>query len=246
MSKSKKEKEKKDMAELKQELQLVILLVCFICTETMLQDEHTMDLDEIVRKLNTDLEKGLTRDEAARVLARDGPNQLTPPKKTPEWVKFCKNLFGGFAMLLWIGAVLCFIAYTVDVVSTEYPSKDNLYLGIVLATVVIITGCFQYFQEAKSSKIMESFKDMVPQVRVVYFFTSLQLLLSLQYANVVRGGETMTLRAEEVVVGDIVDVKGGDRIPADIRIISAHGLKVHHFRLILSYICFLLRSTTRR
>ncbi|XP_006038919.2 sodium/potassium-transporting ATPase subunit alpha-3, partial [Alligator sinensis] len=40
-----------------------------------------------------------------------------------------------------------------------------LYLGIVLAAVVIITGCFSYYQEAKSSKIMESFKNMVPQVR---------------------------------------------------------------------------------
>lgn len=41
----------------------------------------------------------------------------------------------------------------------------QLYLGIVLAAVVIITGCFSYYQEAKSSKIMESFKNMVPQVR---------------------------------------------------------------------------------
>ena len=90
--------------------------------------------------------QGLTKDEAAKVMARDGPNALTPPKKTPEWVKFCRNLFGGFAMLLWIGAFLCFIAYTVDVVSAEYPVKDNLYLGVVLAAVVIITGCFQYFQ----------------------------------------------------------------------------------------------------
>lgn len=40
----------------------------------------------------------------------------------------------------------------------------QLYLGIVLSAVVIITGCFSYFQEAKSSKIMESFKNMVPQV----------------------------------------------------------------------------------
>jgi sodium/potassium-transporting ATPase subunit alpha len=97
---------------------------------------------------------------------------LTPPKKTPEWVKFCKNLFGGFAMLLWIGAFLCFIAYSVDVISAEYPSKDNLYLGVVLAGVVIITGCFQYFQEAKSSKIMESFKGMVPQVGLSIFFSN--------------------------------------------------------------------------
>lgn len=43
----------------------------------------------------------------------------------------------------------------------------QLYLGIVLSAVVIITGCFSYFQEAKSSKIMESFKNMVPQVCLV-------------------------------------------------------------------------------
>ncbi len=123
--------------------------------------------------------QGLSDEQAARALARDGPNALTPPKKVPEWVKFCKNLFGGFAMLLWIGAGLCFIAYTVDAVTMEYPSKDNvrpffkinititclqLWLGIVLMTVVIITGCFQYYQESKSSRIMESFKNMVPTV----------------------------------------------------------------------------------
>lgn len=89
---------------------------------------------------------------------------MTPPKTTPEWVKFCKNLFGGFAMLLWVGAILCYIAYTVDYFSLENPSADNLYLGVVLMGVVIITGCFQYYQESKSSKIMESFKSMVPTV----------------------------------------------------------------------------------
>jgi len=41
----------------------------------------------------------------------------------------------------------------------------QLYLGIVLTTVVVVTGCFSYYQEAKSSRIMESFKNMVPQVR---------------------------------------------------------------------------------
>ena len=40
----------------------------------------------------------------------------------------------------------------------------QLYLGIVLTAVVVITGCFSYYQEAKSSKIMESFKNLVPQV----------------------------------------------------------------------------------
>ena len=40
----------------------------------------------------------------------------------------------------------------------------QLYLGVVLTGVVVVTGCFSYYQEAKSSRIMESFKDMIPQV----------------------------------------------------------------------------------
>lgn len=75
----------------------------------------------------------MTAEHAAAVLARDGPNALTPPKKVPEWMKFCKNLFGGFAMLLWIGAFLCFVAFGVDAISMEYPSKDNVsFISIVL------------------------------------------------------------------------------------------------------------------
>lgn len=73
----------------------------------------------------------------------------------------------------------------------------------MLAVVVIITGCFSYYQESKSSAIMESFKNLVPQ-----------------YATVLRDGQKHTIPAEEVVVGDIVEVKGGDRIPADIRIVK--------------------------
>ena len=55
-----------------------------------------------------------------------GPNALTPPPTTPEWVKFCKNLFSGFAMLLWIGAILCFIAYTIQV------KKELIYIVYVV------------------------------------------------------------------------------------------------------------------
>ena len=51
--------------------------------------------------------------------------------------------------------------------SPVYP-RPQLYLGIVLSFVVVVTGCFSYYQEAKSSKIMESFKNMVPQVGSVW------------------------------------------------------------------------------
>lgn len=56
---------------------------------------------------------------------------------------------------------------------------------------------------------MESFKNMVPQ-----------------FATVIREGEKLTLRAEDLTLGDVVEVKFGDRIPADIRIIEARNFKV--------------------
>uniref|UniRef100_UPI00358F61B2 sodium/potassium-transporting ATPase subunit alpha-3 n=1 Tax=Myxine glutinosa TaxID=7769 RepID=UPI00358F61B2 len=197
--KGRKDKKKKDMDELKKEVSM---------------DDHRISMEELQRKYSTDTTRGLTNTKAAEVLARDGPNALTPPPTTPEWVKFCKQLFGGFSILLWIGAILCFIAYGIQVAMEDEPSNDNLYLGVVLSAVVIITGCFSYYQEAKSSRIMDSFKNMVPQ-----------------QALVIREGEKMQLNAEAVVLGDLVEVKGGDRIPADLRIISAHGCKVDNSSL---------------
>uniref|UniRef100_A0A669C5S0 Sodium/potassium-transporting ATPase subunit alpha-3 n=1 Tax=Oreochromis niloticus TaxID=8128 RepID=A0A669C5S0_ORENI len=173
-----------------------------------------MSVEEVCRKFQTDVVQGLTNAKAAEFLLRDGPNALTPPPTTPEWVKFCRQLFGGFSILLWTGAILCFLAYAIQAATEDEPAGDNLYLGIVLTAVVVITGCFSYFQEAKSSKIMESFKNMVPQ-----------------QALVIREGEKVQINAEEVVAGDLIEVKGGDRIPADIRVTSAHGCKVDNSSL---------------
>ncbi|KAK1169893.1 sodium/potassium-transporting ATPase subunit alpha-1-like [Acipenser oxyrinchus oxyrinchus] len=197
--KEKKGKKDRDLNELKKEVDL---------------DDHKLTLDELHQKYGTDLSRGLTVARAAEILLRDGPNCLTPPPTTPEWVKFCKQMFGGFSMLLWAGAILCFLAYGIQAAMDDEPAADNLYLGVVLAAVVILTGCFSYYQEAKSSKIMESFKNMVPQ-----------------QALVIRDGEKNSINAEEVVVGDLVEVKGGDRIPADLRIISSNGCKVDNSSL---------------
>uniref|UniRef100_A0A3B4ZTS5 Sodium/potassium-transporting ATPase subunit alpha-1 n=1 Tax=Stegastes partitus TaxID=144197 RepID=A0A3B4ZTS5_9TELE len=192
--KGKGKKKEKDMDELKKEVDMV----SHHCSQVCIFSSH----------------QGLTSAKAAEILARDGPNALTPPPTTPEWVKFCKQMFGGFSMLLWTGAILCFLAYGIQAAMEDEPANDNLYLGVVLSAVVIITGCFSYYQEAKSSKIMDSFKNLVPQ-----------------QALVVRDGEKKSINAEEVVVGDLVEVKGGDRIPADLRIISAHGCKVDNSSL---------------
>ena len=70
--------------------------------------------------------QGLTDAKAAEVFARDGPNALSPPKTIPEWVKFCKQMFGGFAMLLWFGAILCFLAHGISVATYEEAANDNV------------------------------------------------------------------------------------------------------------------------
>merc|ERR1712073_147780 len=141
-------------------------------------------------------------------------NQLTPPPTTPEWIKFCQCLFSGFAMLLWFGAILCFLAYGIQASAYEEPPDDNLYLGIVLTAVVTVTGVFSYYQESKSAKVMESFKNLVPQ-----------------YALVRRNGEKVTIPASELTLGDVVEIKFGDRVPADLRVIEARGFKVDNSSL---------------
>ena len=91
----------------------------------------------------------------------------------------------------------------------EFADESNLGLGGILAAVVFGTGMFSYFQEAKSARIIESFKDMVPQ-----------------QALVKRNGETRVVLASELTLGDIVEVKAGDKVPADLLIIEAIQLKV--------------------
>merc|ERR1711962_450706 len=190
----------KNLNELKQELEI---------------DVHKVHVDELCKRFNTNVSTGLSDTQALKGLQEYGPNALTPPKTTPEWVKFCKCLFSGFALLLWIGAILCFIAYSIQASAYEEPPDDNLYLGIVLSAVVTVTGVFSYYQESKSAKIMESFKNLVPQYAVVRR----------------NNGEKITIKASELTLGDIVDIKFGDRVPADIRIIESRGFKVDNSSL---------------
>ena len=89
------------MDNLKQELEL---------------DVHKVSLDVLCKRFNTDLNRGLTDSQAKANYDQYGPNALTPPPTTPEWVKFCQCLFSGFAMLLWAGAILCFVAYGIQVI----------------------------------------------------------------------------------------------------------------------------------
>uniref|UniRef100_A0A4W5L8B2 Sodium/potassium-transporting ATPase subunit alpha n=1 Tax=Hucho hucho TaxID=62062 RepID=A0A4W5L8B2_9TELE len=165
-------------------------------------------------RYTTSVTKGLTSSKAEEVLERDGPNELLPPKGTPEYVKFARQLAGGLQCLMWVAAVICFIAFGIEFSRGTLGCFDDLYLAITLITVVVVTGCFGYYQEFKSTNIIASFKNLVPQ-----------------QALVIRDGQKNQINAMDLVVGDLVEIKGGDRVPADIRIIFAQGCKVDNSSL---------------
>ena len=180
--------------------------------ETFITDEHLVKLDDLVKKLNTDIKEGLTTKQAAIKLEKDGLNELTPPPKESLVLKFLKIQFGGFSLLLWIAGALCFLAYgieSLEVKEGETNPPDYLYLGIVLCAVVLLTGIFSFYQEYKADETMEKFKNMVPP-----------------HANVLRDGKWQEIEASQLVKGDIVEIKQGNKVPADLRIIEADMLKV--------------------
>jgi sodium/potassium-transporting ATPase subunit alpha len=151
----------------------------------------------------------LTQDQATRKIEQVGENSLTEKKSIPWYVAFLKEMTGFFSLLLWFGAILCFIGYGLD---SSDPS--NLYLGIVLAVVVFVTGCFSYYQSSKSAALMAQFKNFIPPK-----------------ALVIRDGNESSIEAAKLVPGDLIRVKGGENIPADIRVIECHEMKVNNASL---------------
>jgi len=189
-----KKGKKKDMQELKREVDM---------------DQHIITVEELCERLGTDPVRGHSSARAAELREQNGPNALTPAKKTPWFVILAGHMFGGFSALLWVGAILSFIGYAIN---SDAP--ENLYLGIVLVSVVTITGIFSYYQDRKSAAVMAGFANMMPQA-----------------ALVVRDGTKVKIDATDLVLGDLIEVRGGDKIPADLRIIKCNGLKVDNSSL---------------
>ncbi|KAF9419006.1 hypothetical protein HW555_004333, partial [Spodoptera exigua] len=171
--------------------------------------------EELYERLRTDPVNGLTKEMAQALLAFHGPNTLTPATEQGWFKKLIKSLCTGFSVLIWLGALLCFIAYIMESSTKLEPNRDNLYLSCVLVAVDIICGLFSFYHNYKSSKITKTFKSMLPT-----------------YANCVRDGVLNTeTPVREIVKGDIVHVQAGDIVPADIRIIESKGFKVDNSSL---------------
>jgi len=139
---------------------------------------------------------GLSNEEAAARLRRWGPNQL-PEQRGPSLpLKFLDQLVHFFALMLWAAAALCFFG--------QMPQ-----LGIAIIIVIVVNGTFSFFQEYRAERAAQALASLVPLKTTVR-----------------RGGRKMTVTSTELVPGDIVLLKEGDRIAADARVLRSSELKV--------------------
>lgn len=168
-------------------------------------DEHKIPLEELLKRFGTNLETGLSNDAAFRRNQEEGDNKLPEKEKTPGWIRFLREITNWFAILLWVGSILCIVTYIVQ----PTGNLPNLYLAFVLIIVIFITGIITFSQQSQSEALMEGFKNMLPST-----------------TKCLREGKITQLPAEKLVRGDIVEVISGEKVPADIRILSSIEMKV--------------------
>ncbi len=139
---------------------------------------------------------GLGTEEAGSRLKTHGPNALPAARKKPAWLRFLAQFHNVLIYVLLAAAVIA-------------GALGHLIDTAVIAAVVLINAAIGVVQEGKAEKAMEAIGQM----------------LALK-ARVRRNGRWQTVPAEQLVPGDVVQVKSGDKVPADIRLLESHGLRV--------------------
>lgn len=117
--------------------------------------DHMIPLEQLCKKLNTNVVTGLTKEEATKVFLEVGPNALTPPKVIPEYIKLIKCMFHGFAGLLWVCSLLCYILYGISM-ATEGEGGGTGWLGLIIMLICLFSGFCSYIQESKNIKVNKS------------------------------------------------------------------------------------------
>ena len=143
---------------------------------------------------------GLTDAEASERLRQNGPNKLKEGKKDSLLVKFLGELKDPMTIVLIIAAA-------VSAVTAIYANESLTDAGIILA-VVLINACLGVYQENKAEAAIEALQQTAAAT-----------------AKVIRGGHQKTVRADEVVRGDLLVLEAGDAVPADARIVECASMK---------------------
>jgi len=164
---------------------------------------HSLSAEQALASLNSSA-AGLDATEAARRLAEYGANHLEEVERQHLLLRFAQEFTHFFAIILWIGALLAFVAEHFD------PGQGMARLGVAIVGVVVINGIFSFWQEYKAERAVEALRQLLPQK-----------------VKALRAGEIVGLLASELVPGDIVLLEEGDLVPADCRLTEVFGLRVN-------------------
>jgi magnesium-transporting ATPase (P-type) len=157
---------------------------------------YALEAEEAIKKQETDPDIGLSVSEAKHRLEEYGRNEIPKGKKRSAWMR----------LLMQFHNVLIYVLIAAAVITAL---MDHWIDTWVILAVVVLNALIGFIQEGKAEKALDSIRDM----------------LSLE-AVVMRDGEKQTVDAEELVPGDVVMLKPGDKVPADIRLIKVKDLRV--------------------
>jgi magnesium-transporting ATPase (P-type) len=159
--------------------------------------------ERVAADLDTDVETGLTSDDAAARLARDGPNEITARPPTPWWSRLARQFTDPLVVLLLIAIVISLVAWWTD-------GADGTPLeAIVIAAIVVLDAGIGFWQEEKAIQAVAALRR-----------------LSATRATVLRDGRVTSVPAAELVVGDVLALAEGDAVGADCRLTDAASLHV--------------------
>ena len=151
-------------------------------------------------------ENGLTSEEAERRIAENGKNKLAEGKKDSIIKQLLKQLADPMIIIL-----LCAAAISGVLAVTQDESFADV---IIILAVVAINAVLGVYQENKAEKAIEALQEM-----------------SAATSKVLRDGKIVTVRSEDLTVGDVVLLEAGDAVPADGRIIDNASLKIEEAAL---------------
>lgn len=158
--------------------------------------------DEALRICGTDPIAGLSKAGVERSLSRFGSNRLTPPSKDPIWKQYLEKFTDPTIIILCVCAV---IAVGIGIYRSEIP-----WDGVAILVAVCLATAGGTFSEYKADKAFELLKKDSDNIPV----------------KVTRDDQFHVIPSTELVVGDLIHVEGGDKIPADASLISSIDLMV--------------------
>lgn len=164
---------------------------------------HALPEEEVARQivavdllLAALLERGLSQAEVIQRQKQYGPNELKAKAATPAWVKFLQQF----------NQSLLYILMVAGAVKAFLGSWRN---AIVIWAVVVINALIGYIQESKAEEAIAALaRSVVTEVTVI------------------REGQKLRVPSRELVPGDVVLLSSGDKVPADLRLLSVRNLQV--------------------